>query len=461
MKTLVIIGAGFSGTVTAIQFLKHCPPDVQVILINRSGGMARGLAYGTNSAQHLLNVPVGNMTALAGEPESFQKFCQKTDASVLGSSFVPRKLYGDYLSSLLDSAVEHAGNVSLHRLATEVHSLRSDQKGAIVELAGGEQIHADHVVLAFGHFAPLNPQCVAPAIAVGCYQQDPWERERVLPHACKPVLLIGAGLTALDVALTIDQRSSGPIYMLSRRGLQPLAHRPHGNGLEPIVGISERLLGVEPTASNYLREIRSLVKAGGAEGRDWRDFIAALRPATPQLWARLPEVERRRFLRHLQPYWDVHRHRVAPETYERFLEALDSGRIISLAGRIKVISPEGEGVRVSFQRRGTDQIEHIDVAQVINCTGPNSNLRYVDDRLITQLRDEGLLQPDSLGLGLHVDECLAVKNAQGNASTWLSYIGPMLKADLWEATAVPELRELANKLACRLADGFRLGPKAG
>lgn len=460
MKTLVIIGAGFSGTVTAIQFLKYCPPGVQVILINRSGGMARGLAYGTNSAQHLLNVPVGNMTALADEPESFQKFCQKTDPSVQGSSFVPRKLYGDYLSSLLDSAVESAGNVSFHRLAAEVHSLRSDQKGAIVELADGEQIRADHVVLAFGHFAPLNPQCVAPAIA-GCYQQDPWDRERVLPEADKPVLLIGAGLTAMDVALNIDQCNSRPIYMLSRRGLQPLAHRPHGKGLAPIFGISERLLGVEPTASNYLREIRSLVKAGAAEGRDWRDFIAAVRPATPELWARLPEVERRRFLRHLQPYWDVHRHRVAPETYERFLEALDSGRIISLAGRIKVMSPEGEGVRVSFQRRGANKIEHIDVAQVINCTGPNSNLRYVDDRLITQLRDEGLLLPDSLGLGLHVDEYLAVKNADGNASTWLSYIGPMLKADLWEATAVPELRELAKKLACKLADGFRQGPQVG
>uniref|UniRef100_UPI0035CD1D01 FAD/NAD(P)-binding protein n=1 Tax=Pseudomonas chlororaphis TaxID=587753 RepID=UPI0035CD1D01 len=250
------------------------------------------------------------------------------------------------------------------------------------------------------------------------------------------------------------------IYMLSRRGLQPLAHRPHGSDLTPIIGASERLLEVEPTAGNYLREIRSLVKAGAAIGRDWRDFIAALRPATAALWARLPEVERRRFLRHLQPYWDVHRHRVAPETYNRFQEALTSGRIISIAGRIKVISPEGEGVRVSIQRRGSDQIEHVDVSQVINCTGPNSNLRYVNDRLITQLRGEGLIQPDTLGLGLHVDERLAVKNAAGDASSWLFYIGPMLKADFWEATAVPELRELAKTLACRLVEGFCLKSSA-
>lgn len=156
----------------------------------------------------------------------------------------------------------------------------------------------------------------------------------------------------------------------------------------------------------------------------------------------------------------MHRHRVAPETYDRFIEASGSGRIVSLAGRIMGIAPGGEGVQVSFQRRGTDQIEHIDVSKVINCTGPNSNLRHVDDPLITQLRDEGLLQPDTLGLGLHVDERLAVKNAEGDALPWLSYIGPMLKADLWEATAVPELRELAKSLACRLAEDFRHEPQA-
>lgn len=455
MKTLVIIGAGFSGAVTAIQFLKRCPPGVRVVLINRSGGMARGLAYGTNSAQHLLNVPVGNMTALVDEPESFLKFCQKKDPSVLGSSFVPRKLYGDYLSSMLDSVVESGTGISLQRLAAEVHSLRPAQRGAVVELANGELLHADQVVLAFGHFAPLNPQCVAPAIAVGCYQQDPWDRDHGSPHPNKPVLLIGAGLTALDVALSIDQCDSSPIYMLSRRGLLPLSHRLHGGDSAVIVGACERLLEVEPTAGNYLREIRHFVKAGAAVGRDWRDFIAALRPATPALWARLPEVEQRRFLRHLQPYWDVHRHRVAPETYNRFQDALTRGRIISMAGRIKLISPKGEGVQVSIQRRGTDHIEHIDVSQVINCTGPNSNLRHVNDRLITQLRDGGLIQLDTLGLGLHVDEQLAVKDIAGNASSWLSYVGPMLKADFWEATAVPELRQHAKNLACRLADGFR------
>lgn len=455
MKTLVIIGAGFSGTATAIQFLKHSPPGVRVILINRSGAMARGLAYGTNSSQHLLNVPVGNMTALVDEPESFLNFCQSRLPGVVASSFVPRKLYGDYLALMLAAAERDCRDVSLQRLSTEVHSLRPVENGAVVELANGEVLNADQVVLAFGHFAPLDPPGVAPAIQAGRYQQDPWERNHVQVATGKPVLLLGSGLTALDVALGFNQSNPGPIYMLSRRGLLPLAHRPHRSGVAPVGGFSERLLSMPPTASNYLREIRQQIKTGANDGVDWRDLLAALRPATPQLWARLPEIERRRFLRHLQPYWDVHRHRVAPETYDRFQEALASGRIKPMAGRINAMDLGAEGMRVSIQQRGGDRVEQIDVAQVINCTGPNSNLHRVNDRLIVQLLDEGLVQPDLHGLGLCVDGRLAVKNAEGIASSWLSYVGPMLKADFWEATAVPELRQSAKFLACRLVEDFR------
>lgn len=461
MKTLVIIGAGFSGAITAIQFLKHSPRGVRVILINRSGAMARGLAYGTNSSQHLLNVPVGNMTALVDEPESFLNFCQSRLPGVLASSFVPRKLYGDYLASMLDAAERNCRDASLHRLSTEVHSLRPAESGAVVELANGEVLNADQVVLAFGHFAPLDPPGVAPAILAGRYQQDPWERNHVQAETGKPVLLLGSGLTALDVALGFNQTNPGPIYMLSRRGLLPLAHRIHHTGVAPVVGFSERLLNVPPTASLYLREIRQQVKAGANDDVDWRDLLATLRPATPELWARLSEKERRRFLRHLQPYWDVHRHRVAPETYKRFQEALASGRIKPMAGRIKAMDPGAEGMRVSIQRRGGERIEQIDVAQVINCTGPNSNLHRVNDRLIVQLCDEGLVQPDPHGLGLRVDGRLAVKSVEGVASSWLSYVGPMLKADFWEATAVPELRQKAKLLACRLAEDFCLESSAG
>jgi uncharacterized NAD(P)/FAD-binding protein YdhS len=454
VKTLVIIGAGFSGTATAIQFLRHSPPGVRVVLINRSGVMARGLAYGTNSPQHLLNVPAGNMTALVDEPESFLSFCQSKVSGVVASSFVPRKLYGDYLAAMLDETERNCIDVTLQRLSTEVYSLRPDQNGAIVELANGETLKADHVVLAFGNFAPLDPAGVVPAISAGRYQQDPWAPNPMQSATDRPVLLLGSGLTAMDVALGLNPSNKSTIYILSRRGLLPLAHRPQRSSEVPITNLSERLLNVAPTTSNYFREVRQQIKTSAKNSVDWRDLLATLRPKTPMLWARLSESERRRFLRHAQPYWDVHRHRVAPEAHQRFQEALATGRIKPMAGRIKAIDSDDNGLKVSIQLRNGQRIEQISVAQVINCTGPNSNLRHVNDRLIVQLCNEGLIQPDPHGLGLCVDEQLSVQSAEGVASPWLSYVGPMLKANLWEATAVPELRLHAKMLACRLAETF-------
>ncbi|WP_306287180.1 FAD/NAD(P)-binding protein [Pseudomonas sp. MD195_PC81_125] len=158
MKTLVIIGAGFSGAVTAAQFLRRSPADVRVVLINRSGTMARGLAYGTNSSLHLLNVPAGNMSADVDDPEHFLRYCQAKDPAYTASSFVPRKIYGEYLTSVLDDAERHcASGVKLERIVAEVRSLQPRKTGAVVELANGQHIDAHQVVLAFGNFSPLDP----------------------------------------------------------------------------------------------------------------------------------------------------------------------------------------------------------------------------------------------------------------------------------------------------------------
>lgn len=458
MKTLAIIGAGFSGAVTAVQFLRESPPGVRVVLINRSGTMARGLAYGTNSPQHLLNVPAGNMSALADEPNSFLDFCRDRSESVTASSFVPRKLYGDYLTWLLDEAEQHChGGLALQRITAEVRRLDPKANGVRIELATGGVLQVDQVVLAFGHFAPLDSVGVAQAVPAGRYEPDPWGGGRLLPlEPDQAVLLVGAGLTALDVSLRLLQQGHrGAIHLLSRRGLMPLAHREQRSALVVPDAFGKCLLELQPTVRSYLREVRAQVQTAACEGHDWRDFLAALRPLTPALWKRLPEVERRRFLRHVQPYWDVHRHRVAPESHRRLEVALASGSIKQLAGRIKAVEPLADGLRVSIQRRGSRKIDQFEVSRVINCTGPNSDLRRVDDALIVQMLEDGLLQLDPHGLGLHVDERLAVRNFQGVPSKWLSYVGPMLKADHWEATAVPELRQHAKFLAARLAEYFR------
>lgn len=453
MKTLAIIGSGFSGTVTAIELLRRRAGEVRLVIINRSGSMARGLAYGTNSSQHLLNVPAGNMTALVDEPESFLRFCQAIYPEAAGHSFMPRKLYGDYLHSLLDTELKRSGDTARHLIA-EVMRIERDSECTQLYLNTGEVLKTDHVVLAFGNFSPLSPALMKNPKLRDRYHNDPWAIPKKNPIAPKDaVLLLGSGLTALDVLASLKQGNhEGDIYMLSRRGLLPVAHRKIKQPSQNLSNVNETLLSEPATVLAYLRTIRGLIKAHQTNGVDWRDILATLRPITSQLWKRLPEQERKRFLRHLQPFWDVHRHRTAPETYNTFEAAIESGQLKTLAGRLTEARYNAGMLDLTIRTRRAQQPMKILVSHVINCTGPNSNLNHIDEPFITGLVSDGTLMPDRLGLGLRVNDQLAVINQLGTPSDWLSYVGPMLKAELWEATAVPELRQHSRNLAIRLAE---------
>ncbi|WP_426234022.1 FAD/NAD(P)-binding protein [Pseudomonas sp. TWP3-2] len=455
MKTLIIIGAGFSGAVTAVQFLQVCKPGTRVVLLNRSGEMARGLAYGTNSSKHLLNVPAGNMSALVDQPDHFLRFCETRLPGTSSASFVPRKLYGEYLSGLLADAGRNCREgVSFERITAEAHSIEEMNGKARIQIADGREMIADHVILAFGNFSPFNPDITSIPREAGRYLADPWSGEIEVPiDSQSPVLLLGAGLTALDVALTLDQQGhSGPVYMLSRRGVQPLSHRSSRH-VDAVAGdVVQTLSSSAPTVLSYLRHMRSLVRVAARDDVDWRDIVAAVRPITAQLWERLSEAEKRRFLRHLQVYWDAHRHRVAPASYAGFSALIEQGRLKPMAGRIHNIEVLPGGLRVHIGVRGSTAVESVEVSHIINCTGPNSNLARVDDRLIVQLRQAGLIRLDRLGLGICVDQSLSVLNQHAAPLSWLSYVGPMLKAQFWEATAVPELRKYARDLAVRVAE---------
>lgn len=455
MKTLVIIGSGFSGAVTAIEFLRRRQGQDRVIIVNRSGTMARGLAYGTNSSHHLLNVPAGNMTALVDEPDSFLEFCRERHPESGGHSFMPRKLYGEYLHHLLDAELKRHSQTARH-LVAEVTCLQPAGNGIRIHLGSGDVLDADHVVLAFGNFSPRSPAMMRSPHLQTFYDRDPWSPNRqtkIAPDAS--VALLGCGLTALDVLTSLKQAEhAGPILMLSRRGLLPTAHRQLHSHRHDLSSIEQQLLAESPSALKYLRSVRNAIKEKEAAGLDWRDVIAALRRATPELWKRLPLTERQRFLRHLQPYWDIHRHRAAPDTYDLFARTLESGRLKTLAGRLISAQRDGDGVLLEIRARKTQQVEQLRVNHIINCTGPDSDLRQTREPLLAQLIESGMLVPDSLGLGLHVDDELAVIDSEGSPSPSLSYVGPMLKAEWWEATAVPELRQHSHKLAVRLANLF-------
>jgi uncharacterized NAD(P)/FAD-binding protein YdhS len=320
---------------------------------------------------------------------------------------------------------------------------------AFVRLDQGRRIEADQVVLAFGHFVPANPRLCTPEFFESKrYLRDPW-----FPGALDvvkdgdSVLLLGSGLTAIDVSLALQRPGRNVrLTWVSRRGLAPQSHR---TTRAPLHGVAvEALLdAMGTTARSYVRALRAHVSARTEMGDDWRDVLAALRPHTPALWQRLADSERARFLRHVRPYWDILRHRCAPDAFDRYERIKGEGHVSLVAGRLVSCTERAGEVEVMLRRRGTSHSEQLCVQWVVNCTGPDSDLRRVRSPLVRQLVRQSRVRPDTLGLGLEVADDYAVVDGEGTRSNWLRYIGPLLRARYWEATAVPELRVHARALA--------------
>jgi uncharacterized NAD(P)/FAD-binding protein YdhS len=462
-RVVVVVGAGFCGAAVAAHLLTRGAGRhrLRVLIADKSGRMGRGLAYGTRSEQHVLNVPVGRMSALADDPDDFLRFVAEQEPGVTGASFVSRQLYGEYLEFVLERAAAFAApGASLERIVGEVTgAVPTDDGRALVRL-GGERIAADRVVLAVGNYAPAHPP-IADRTFVGhpAYVGDPW-----LPGALEvvrrdaPVLLIGTGLTMIDIALDLRARGrTAPMIAVSRRGLLPLAHRDHGAPPDPLA-LPSALVDGPHTAHHYARAVRAWVGELAARGIDWRDAFVALRPATAGLWHRLDARERARFLRHLRPFWEVHRHRAAPRPAALLARMIRDGELEALAARLVAIRPGPGGLEVELRRRGQAEAAALSVGAVVNCTGPCTDVRDLDEPLVNALRAQGLVRPDPLGLGAEVDADCALVDAGGRPSRLFAVVGPLLRARDWEATAVPELRVHAARVAERIARELSASP---
>lgn len=451
MHTIAIVGAGFSGMAVAAQLLRRLRGPARVLLVNRHGRFGRGLAYGTHSGTHLLNVPAGRMGIDPQDEGGFARYLAALGLPYAASDFVPRNLYGAYLEHSLQWAQHQAApGVRLELAEASVERLAPRPEGGwTLALGHGNAIAADQVVLALGNFTPLPPASLRdlpwgppPLVA------DPWTPPATLglaPEAA--VLLIGTGLTAYDVALQLVERGhTGQVHMLSRRGLLPQSHRQQ-EAPPAHEWADTAFLAGESRPARLLRALRQRVREAESAGADWRDVVGSLRPHTARLWQQLDARGRGQFLRHLVPFWDTHRHRAAPAIDRQVRDAIAGGQLRPLAGRLLRIAPATGSIRAEWRPRGSSATESLIVDRVINCTGPSSDLRHVGDRLIRQLLADGHLRPDAFGLGVRVDA--QYRTCEAGLPT-LHYVGPLLKAQHWEATAVPELRQHALQLALQL-----------
>jgi uncharacterized NAD(P)/FAD-binding protein YdhS len=421
---VAIIGAGASGTLTAVQFARLAGPDARGALIEAGARAARGLAYGTPYGAHLLNVPAARMSALPDDPEHFLRWLRGRIATAQPGTFAPRALYGDYLASLL--ADSHTYERVTRVGGTAVGLTRSGDDW-VVHLHDDRTIVARSVVLALGNLPPSDPLQLEGEVPLD-YVRDPWTPGAAIGLAAEaPVLLIGSGLTAIDVAAAIRHEGhTGPIYALSRHGRMPQPHAP----------VTPRPLATVPFASP--REAFRWVR----QQPDWRAAIDSLRPHTVTIWQGWSPEQRASFLRHLRSLWDVHRHRAAPEVLGEVHVEVLRGRILSLSGALDV----------TWQPRGTTERRTLHVARVINCTGPASDYAKLDLPLVVQLRRAGWLVPDALRLGVETAPDGRLLGIDGEPVDRLYTLGPLRRPALWESTAIPEIREQAAALAKTLLD---------
>jgi uncharacterized NAD(P)/FAD-binding protein YdhS len=449
MTRVVVVGGGCSGTLLAAEIMSGAGDRrVEVVVIDPDETPGRGVAYSTSCSSHLLNVPAEQMSAYAARPGHFAAWAHQHDPSLSNLSFAPRKLFGEYLTGVWRDALEGAapGSSLSHRRGRAVSAQRSaDGSRICVELAGGDRLEADQVVLAMGNLSPRPATAGSRGIDTSSrYIADPW-RPGALDGVTGSVLLIGTGLTAVDVALMLTDRGIvGPIRAVSRHGLLPRSHRP---GATPVPAMPSA------PAERTVRSLIAMLRRNAASHGDWRRAVDELRPHVVEVWRTAPDAERRRFMRHAARFWEIHRHRMAPEVADRVGSLMATHRFTVRAGSIAGYRDRQDDVAVMVRRRGTAEIERFTVSHVINCTGPQLRVSDAGDPFVDSLLAAGLVRPGPYGLGLDVAEGGAIIDASGGQPGNLWAIGPMRRGVEWETTAAREIRCQAVALAARLAAG--------
>lgn len=445
-QTIVaIIGAGFSGTMAAIHLRHLLPPDHIIYLFDKTGRFARGPAYAASDSPHLLNVRSVNMSALPDDPGHFERWLVKEGSrfademvSTEAGTFASRRLYGRYLRALLYQEIGASGG-RVRLGADDVVALARVADGWRLRCSSGRQVTASGVVLAIGNL-PSKQWCD------GVVYHDPWAygaTAHLRPD--EPVLIVGTGLTMIDLTLGMRDRGfNGPIIALSRRGLVPQRHAEAGPAWPcPDFSAEERR-----SLPLLLRRLRAEIGTALSRNVGWRAVIDGLRPATATLWRGLPQAERSRFLRHLRPYWDSHRHRLAPASAADFDALVDHGDLRIKRGRVQSVAVHDDAAHVVIRERGTGGSETLTVQRVIYATGVGAGASQ--DGLIASLVAAGLARTDQHGMGLEVTDTLQVIG-DDDVTPRIWALGPIVRGVFWECTAVPDIRVQARTIAAEVA----------
>jgi uncharacterized NAD(P)/FAD-binding protein YdhS len=452
MTDIAIIGGGAAGAAVFGSLLNRDDAGTVHWIAGRSTA-GRGVAYATADDHHLLNVRASGMGLYADQDEEFLQHAARGDANVRATDFLPRRLFGDFVEAQLrkriDAATQRGRRFVVH--AQEALRVEPQLDGYELQLADRTSLRADVVVLAVGALAPRPLRTVsADALASGAYELDPW-RLAWRARAPRRLIVIGTGLTAVDTLLSASTRwPEAELVAVSRHGQLPFMHPvAPASAYAEQPQLNARLLACDGVAP-MLRHLRDALRE--RPGLDWRSVIDGMRPINATLWQGLTPPQRRQFLRHARWIWEAARHRVPPRSAETIQQLRDEGRLQVHAAR--VLGVDGQGpLDVTVRARATQVLSTLQADLVVQATGLDTAVAFTEHTLLSQLLEDGLAVPDPLQLGVLARADGRLVNTRGDLQPGLYAIGSLLRGNLWECTAMPEIRGAAHALAATLVPG--------
>ncbi len=448
--TVAIIGGGFTGAAVAYH-LAQCPAVDQaaILVFEPRDALGKGLAYDTGDPAHRINVPSARMSLLPDDPEHFGRWLAGTGVlagdprahQADGNSFPRRSVFGDYVSSQVEPLVDDG---RIRHVRARVAHVSKTGTGWQLQDDAGNRFSSDLLVIATTHPAPRAPARLAEAF-VG---HPRYIADATKPDALEPirpqdrVLIVGNGLTAADVIASLRERGHvGRILSISRRGLRSRGHaavpqEPYGNFVSPPPQSTRELL----------KRTRLALRAATADGLSWHAVLDQLRAQARPIWQGLTVVERRRLVRHLRVFWDVHRFRIAPQVEQALDHAITEGRLEIAAGSILSARRHGDGMQVLIRRRGGAP-ETLDFDAVVITTGPAHGGILSSQSWFSELAETGRLTMDPTGLGLACNEMGEALDVNGDPQLDLLIAGPLARGVFGELMGLPQVSEYAAAIA--------------
>jgi uncharacterized NAD(P)/FAD-binding protein YdhS len=461
MKKIGIIGGGFTGTMTAVQSILKSEKPIELFIVNEQQTFNIGVAYNPYSKKHLLNVIASKMSAFPDQPDHFLNWIMNKnefkhhDRTIIANSFLPRKIYGEYLNSIWNETLEIAKskNIRVNLIDSVVTDLDVTEKSVLIHLQDGTRIEVDKCVIATGNNVPRNPKIRNDKFYRSKnYFQNPWMIDSVSNLAGnKPVLIVGNGLTMVDTVLgLLEQKFEGEIFSVSPNGFNILPHRHAGMHYSKFTEeLPEKI-----SLRELVKLINKHVKAVRTFGVSAEPIIDSIRPHTQRIWKGLTDSEKQIFMSRLRHLWGVARHRIPLHTHDKIMQLRIEGKLHIHAGKIIDFRENGnEEIEVEYFDTKLNEVKKLNVSRIINCTGPETDLRNLENSFLKSGIEKGILTQDKLKLGIHADTTtFEIFNSNGVRQPNLFTLGSNLKGELWESTAVNELRGQAERLAEKLKD---------